>query len=195
MIRKMKKQFGLWIDSQIWKVYRDLCRSEKLRPSEPIREFLGLVLRSGSPLAVVNMMQGMMKERSKSFEAYARVLLNWYKNGKMWIHVTDESEAPVEPMLVHALKDVVNPQLRKDIQETLMIRPRKQPDSIEEKKKPTETLVDEPKQVTISERIDNIKKQVEGRNIGPEQEREMLKKIHQIREKLKSNEKGRTKKR
>ena len=68
----------------------------------------------------------MTRARPEGFEAYAGVLLNWYKNWQLWIRVTDETLAPVEHMLLHALKDVADPQLRRDIQETLMIRPRKQ---------------------------------------------------------------------
>lgn len=65
----------------------------------------------------------MAKTGPEGIEAYARVLLNWYKNGKHWIHVTDENEAPVETMLLHALKEVADPQLRKEIQEALAVRP------------------------------------------------------------------------
>ncbi len=158
----MKKQTGVWIDSQIWSAYRSLCKREKLLPSDAITEFLGLVLRNGSPLAVVNMMQLMVKERTESFEAYARVLLNWYKNGKTWIHVTDESEAAIEPMLLQVLKDVVDPQLRRDIEETLVFRPRRQADRIDRKKKSTEKPVTEPAKANIPERIGDIKKQVAG---------------------------------
>jgi hypothetical protein len=191
----MKKQTGMVIDSQIWKAYRGLCKREKLRPSEAIIEFLGLVLRNGSPLAVVNMMKLMVKERTESFEAYARVLLNWYKNGKTWIHVTDESEGAVEPMLLQVLKDVVDPQLRRDIEVTLVFRPRRRADRIDSKKKSIEKPVTEPTKANIPERIGDIKKQVAGGDIGAEQAQEMLKKIHQIREKLKSEGKGRDRKR
>jgi hypothetical protein len=191
----MKKQTGIWIDSPVWNAYRGLCTREKLLPSEAIIEFLGLVLRNGSPSAVVNMMQVMVKEKIESLEAYARVLLNWYKNGKTWIHVTDESEAAVEPMLLQVLKDVVDPQLRRDIEETLVFRPRRQADRTDSKKKTTEKPVTEPAKANIPERIGEIKKQVAGRDIGTEQAQEMLKKIHQIREKLKTDEKGRARKR
>jgi len=56
-------------------------------------------------------------------EAYARVLLNWYKNGTWWINVTDEDEAPIEPMLLSALKEVPDPGLRKEIEDALTIKP------------------------------------------------------------------------
>jgi hypothetical protein len=32
----MKGQTGVWIDAQVWDVYRELCDREKLRLSEPI---------------------------------------------------------------------------------------------------------------------------------------------------------------
>jgi hypothetical protein len=113
----------MWIDAQVWEACRGLCSLEKLRPSEPIEEYLRLILRNGSALTVLNMIRGMVKARSEGFEAYARVLLNWYANDTHWIHVTDENEASVEPMLLHALKDIADPQLRKEIQEALMIKP------------------------------------------------------------------------
>jgi hypothetical protein len=71
------------------------------------------------------MMQSMGKAGSEGLEAYARVLLNWYANGRKWIYVTEEEQTPVEPMLLHALKEVSDPQLRRQIEEALVIKPRK----------------------------------------------------------------------
>lgn len=204
----MKKQTGISIDAELWDAYRDVCGREKLRLSEPIAEYLRLVLQTGSVLAVLNMMRGMGKARPEGlegFEAYARVLLDWYKNGRRWIHVTDETEAPVEPMLLHALKDVVDPQLRRDIQEALIIRPRKQTGEKDRGKKSTvkeKQVAEEAPSARAesaasgtSRRIEEIKKQVAGQDIDAEQAQEMLENIHRIREELKSDKKGRSKKR
>jgi metal-sulfur cluster biosynthetic enzyme len=202
----LKKQTGISIDAQLWDSYRDLCNREKLRLSEPIAEYLRLVLQNGSVLAVLNMMRGMGKARPEGlegFEAYARVLLNWYKNGQLWIRVTDETEAPVEPMLLHALKDVADPQLRRDIQKTLMIRPRKQKGKKEKRKKSAvkEKLAArqeppaEPAAVATSEKIEDIRKKIAGHDMDAEQAQEMLEKIRRIREKLKGDKKGRNKNR
>jgi hypothetical protein len=38
----LKKQTGIWIDGQVWRAYRDLCGREKLRPAEPIEEYVRL---------------------------------------------------------------------------------------------------------------------------------------------------------
>jgi hypothetical protein len=40
----LKKQTGIWIDDQVWGAYRDLCRREKLRPAEPVEEYVRFVL-------------------------------------------------------------------------------------------------------------------------------------------------------
>jgi uncharacterized membrane-anchored protein YjiN (DUF445 family) len=189
----MRKQTGLRMNAQVWEAYRDLCSRENLRPNEPIEEFLRLVLHNGSASAVLNMMQGMVKAKSGGFEAYARVLLDWYKNGQLWIRVTDETEAPVEHMLLHALKDVADPQLCKEIQETLMIRPRKQAGNKERRKK--STVKETPVAPSTSKRIEEIKKQVAGQDIDAEQAQEMLESIRRIREELKGDKKGRSKKR
>ena len=144
MVTILKKQTGIWIDGQVWRAYRDLCGREKLRPAEPIEEYVRFVLRNGSALAVLNMMQGTEKAKSEGLEAYARVLLNWYANGKQWIYVTDEDETPIEPMLLHVLKDVSDPQLRRQIEEALMIKPRK---NAGDKRKKAEKAVDKEAEV------------------------------------------------
>jgi hypothetical protein len=63
------------------------------------------------------MMQSVGK--TEGFEAYARVLLDWYRNGKRWMSVTDEDKVPIEPMLLQALKDVADPRLRREIEAAL----------------------------------------------------------------------------
>jgi len=194
----LKKQTGVWIDAQVWGAYRGLCSREKLRPSEPLEEYLRLVLRTGSALTVLNMMQGMAKARSQGLEAYARVLLNWYRNGRQWVPVTDENEAPVETMLLHALMDVADPQLRREVQEALMMKPRKQADKKDGKRKiivkeEPATKTELPAQsaaTAISERIGMIERQVVNHEMGPEQAVKMLEKIRQMRRKLKTDEHG-----
>ena len=194
----LKKQTGVWIDAQVWGAYRSLCSREKLRPSEPIEEYLRLVLQTGSALTVLNMMQGMAKARSQGLEAYARVLLNWYTKGKQWVYVSDEGEAPVETMLLHALKDVADPQLRREVQEALMMGPRKQADKkvgkrkvIAEEEPATKTELPAMSAATaFSERIGEIEKQVANHEVGPEQAQKMLEKIRQMRKKLKTDEHG-----
>lgn len=116
----MKKQTGIWIDAQVWQRYKGLCNREKLRPAQPIEQFLRLIVDADSVLSVLNMLEGMRKYRQASFESYARVLLEWYRNGKMWIYVTDEDEAPVESMLLEALKQVRDPKLRREIEGALI---------------------------------------------------------------------------
>jgi len=113
----VKKQIGIWVDAAVWHAYRELCSKERFRPAEPIEKFLQFILHDGSVMVVVNLMN--KAEKAEGFEAYVRVLLEWYKNGKLWIDVTDEDEAPIEPMLLEALKLVANCNLRQEIEEAL----------------------------------------------------------------------------
>ena len=194
----MKKQTGVWVDVQVWGAYRGVCSREKLRPSEPLEEFLRLVLRTGSALSVLNMMQGMAEARLQGLESYARVLLNWYNNGKQWVQVSDENDVPVETMLLHALTDVADPQLRRDIEEALMMRPSKRANKKAGKRKmiakeepATKPTVPATSAATaFSERIEEIEKQVANHEMGPEQAQKMLEKIRQMRRKLKADENG-----
>jgi len=113
----VKKQIGIWVDAAVWHAYRELCSKERFRPAEPIEKFLQFILHDGSIMVVVNLMN--KAEKAEGFEAYVRVLLEWYKNGKVWLDVTDEDEAPIEPMLLEALKLVANCNLRQEIEEAL----------------------------------------------------------------------------
>lgn len=113
----MKKQIGVWVDAAVWHAYRELCSKERFRAAEPIEKFLQLVLHEKSVTSVLSWMN--MAGKAEGFEAYVRVLLNWYRNGKLWMDVTDEDEAPIEPMLLEALKHVMDPELRREIEEAL----------------------------------------------------------------------------
>jgi len=196
----VKRQTGVWIDAEVWDAYRGLCEREKLRLAEPIEEYLRFVLRNGSVLTVLNMLKSVSSVRSGGFEDYARVLLDWYRAGERWVHVTDESEVAVDNMLLQALKDVADPELRREIREALAIEPRKQPEKMSRKrttKKPLdrEELPGGSGQArTASERIQDMQRQVASRELDPEQTRRMLETIHEIREKLRGGDKGRRRK-
>ena len=120
----MKRQTGVRVDAEVWGAYRALCSREKLRPSFPIEEFLRLVLENGSASSVLSMMRGVAKARADGFEAYARVLLDWYTHEKFWFQV-GEDEASVETLLLDSLKVVNDPELRRRIEEALVAQQRK----------------------------------------------------------------------
>jgi hypothetical protein len=140
----------------------------------------------------------MARARSQGLEAYARVLLKWYKNGKQWVPVTDQNAASVETMLLHALTDVADPQLRRDMEEALMMRPNRQADRkggkrkkiVKEEPATKEMLPGESAATALSEKIGMIEKQVANHEMSPEQAVKMLEKIRQMRRKLKTDEHG-----
>jgi hypothetical protein len=120
----MKLQTGVRVDAEVWRSYRMLCRREKLRASQPIEEFLRLVVENDSAQSLLNMMREAAKSRVDGFQAYARVLLDWYTHGKFWFHVAGE-ETSVEGLLLDALKMVADPNLRKRIEEALVAHQRR----------------------------------------------------------------------
>ena len=113
----MKKQIGVLVDATVWHAYRELCSKERFRPAEPIEKFLQLVLHEKSVVSLLGWME--MVGKAEVLESYVRVLLGWYRNGKLWMYVTDEDEAPIEPMLLQVLKHVMDPKLRREIEEAL----------------------------------------------------------------------------
>ena len=105
--------------------YRAVCGREKLRPSSPIEEFLRLVLENDSASSLLSMMRGVAKARVEGFEAYARVLLDWYTHEKFWFHVEGDEDTFVEGLLLEALKLVADAELRRQIEEALIANQRK----------------------------------------------------------------------
>jgi len=139
-------QIGVRVDGLVWLAYRELCSRERLRPFEGIEVFLRFVVGDGSVVSVLNWLR--MAGKVEGLEAYTRVLLNWYTHGERWMHVTDEDQAPIEPMLLSALKEVSDPELRKEIEEALSIKP--------VKKKPSKKQVNAADE--IAEKLEKLKK-------------------------------------
>jgi hypothetical protein len=119
----VKRQTGVRVDSELWLAYRAVCGREKLRPSEPIEEFLRLVVDEDSAVGLLRLIRGMANARVKGAEAYARVLLDWYTHDKLWVRGA-EDDVSVETLLLDALKVVADPDLRGRIEEALVARQR-----------------------------------------------------------------------
>jgi hypothetical protein len=119
----MKLQTGVRVEAELWRGYRVVCGRERLRPSRPIEEFLRFVVDGDSAFGLLNLMRGAAKARSDGFEAYARVLLDWYTHGKLWVSVLGD-DAAVESLLLDTLKLVADSDLRRRIEEALVARQR-----------------------------------------------------------------------
>jgi hypothetical protein len=136
----VKKQTGMWVDAVVWEGYREVCRREKLRPGEPVEEFLGFVLRGGSALNALNMLRSMGEARRECFDAYARVLLDWLRKGVYSVFTANEAEASVGYMLLQALRQVADPGLRREVEEAL----KNSRSRVDEKERESAPVVAEP---------------------------------------------------
>ena len=121
----MKKQTGIRVEAELWKTYRELCRQQKLRPSQPIEDFLQIAVNEDSAVSLLRLMREAAKTRVEGHEAYARVLLDWYTHGKIWITGSGEEEVSVETLLLDALKTISDPEMRGKIEEALTARQRR----------------------------------------------------------------------
>ena len=119
----MKMQTGIRVEVEVWRAYRALCSCENVRPSIPIEDFLKLVLEKGSVLTLLGLVRGAVKTQSEGVNAYARVLLNWYTHGKHFFHAMGQDEAPVEGLLLEALRTITDLELCRQIEEALMHKP------------------------------------------------------------------------
>ena len=134
LVTFMKLQTGVRVEAEVWRAYRMLCRREKLRVSLPIEEFLRFMVENDSALSVLGMMREVAKSRGDGYQAYARVLLDWYTHGKYWFPGGDD-QAPVEPLLLDALKLVADAELRGRIEEALMSEQRRRNEKAKEAEK------------------------------------------------------------
>jgi hypothetical protein len=122
----MKLQTGVRIESEVWAAYREICSRENLRPSLTIEEFLRLVIETDSALSTLNIMRVVAKGQVGGFDAYVRVLLDWFTHDKFWFYVgNQEEQTSVESLLLDSLKTVSNSELRKQIEEALIANQRK----------------------------------------------------------------------
>ena len=120
----MKFQTGLRVNGELWRAYRELCGREKLRPSQPIEDFLRLAVDSDSAVGLLRLMREAAKTRVDGVEAYARVLLDWYTHGKFWTHGSGDNDVSVETLLLDSLKVVADVDLRGRIEQALMAKQR-----------------------------------------------------------------------
>jgi hypothetical protein len=132
------------------------------------------------------MIQGMEKTKSEGLEAYARVLLNWYTNKKRWIYVADEDQTPIEPMLLHTLKDVSDPQLRRQIEEALMIKPRKNAGG----KRQAEKAVDKEAKVKTEDEEAEHSEDAKKNTLSDDELQKQMDELEKLRELLKGAKTG-----
>ena len=92
--------------------------------SQPIEDFLRLVVDEGSAMSLLRLMREAVRARVDGHEAYARVLLDWYMHDKFWVKGSGEEDLSVQTLLLDALKAVGDPELRGRIEEALRERQR-----------------------------------------------------------------------
>jgi hypothetical protein len=116
----MKIQTGIRIEAEVWQAYKKLCSRDRLRPSLPIEEFLKSAVDNESLLGFLILLRAAAKSQAEGINANARVLLNWYTQGKYFFHSIGNDEAPVEGLLLESLKTITDPELRQQIEKALI---------------------------------------------------------------------------
>ncbi len=86
----------------------------------PVEEFLRFALENDSALGFLTLVRGATKAHVEGFDAYARVLLDWYMHGKRYFNSAGEDQASVEGLLLEALKVVSDSELLQRIEEALI---------------------------------------------------------------------------
>jgi hypothetical protein len=61
--------------------------------------------------------------KEEAAEAEARVMLAWLKEGEYWVNLGGKEETSTRGRLLQLLPKVQDPDLRKDIEETLKTKP------------------------------------------------------------------------
>jgi len=121
----MKFQTGVRVEQDTWQAYRAICKREKLRPAQPIENFLRLTVNNDSAQYTLSVIKEAAKTKTEGVNAHTRVLLYYFTHGKFWIQDGDEKEISVEAQLLEALK-TVNDDLRAQIEQALIEHQRQQ---------------------------------------------------------------------
>jgi hypothetical protein len=175
----MRQQTGVRVDAEVWRAYRELCSREKLRPSLPIEEFLRLVLEKESALSLLRLMRGVAKARAEGFDAYARVLLDWYTHGKYWFSVGDDDDVSVEALLLDSLKVVTDAELRRRIEKALVADQRKRYNKEEGASEVEKDSSEEPEADIENEKVEDSES-VKAKEANVEKAEEILKEIKRL---------------
>jgi hypothetical protein len=189
----LKVQVGVRVDGEVWRAFKSVCKSEEIREGIVVEGFLNVVLECGSALGVLRMLRRVVRAGVEGFDDYARVLLSWYKGGRRWVYV-EGRQISLDGMLLLALRAVSHSPLREEIRGALVERGGEQAgesgDS-EESAVKEECVVEEGEVFAegglpaASKRIRDIAEEVSGRKLGAEQAEMILKKLRDVREKLK----------
>ena len=123
LVTVLRLQTGVRVEADVWRAYRAICKRDRQRPSRPIEEFLSLIVESDSAFSVLRLMREALRFRVDGYEAYARVLLDWYTHGKFWIEISEHGVS-VESLLLDDLKTVADSDLRQRIEEALIAHQR-----------------------------------------------------------------------
>lgn len=144
-------------------------------------------LSCDSALVVLTILRDMMASRIECFEDYCRVLLSWFRQGRIFVGM-DGGQVHLETLLLLALKEVVDPKLRGEIREALMTRHVKgrnreksrSNDALDEEEAPAKLETPH-----IAGRLGKIGEEVRGGDFSTETADKALKKLLEIQEKLK----------
>jgi hypothetical protein len=189
----VKRQVGVRVDVDLWGAYKGVCECERLWSNVGVEGFLRVVVDVGSVLGVLRMLRRAVRAGVEGFDDYVRVLLSWCKGGRRWVYV-EGREVSVDGLLLLALKAVSDSQLRGEIREALVKKNDEEAGEIgdgEESGVKEESAVEEavvPVEGGLpaaSKRIREIAKDVGGRELRAEQAELVLKKIDDLRRKLK----------
>jgi hypothetical protein len=116
----MKIQTGVRIEAEVWQAYKKLCSRDRLRPSLPIEEFLKSAVDNESILGFLTLLRATAKSEAEGINANARVLLNWHAKGRRYFNALGHDDAPIEGLLLDALKTITDPELRQQIEKALI---------------------------------------------------------------------------
>jgi hypothetical protein len=187
----VKRQVGVRVDVELWDAYKRICACEGLWSNVGVEGFLRVVVGVGSVLSALRLLQRAVDAGVEGFDDYARVLLSWYRGGRSWVYVEGRQVA-VDGMLLLALKAVSDSRLRGEIREALMQKREEGASETgdgsavkEESTVEDGVVLAEGGLPAASKRLRDIAKDVSGRELGAEQAELMLKKIDELRRKLK----------
>jgi hypothetical protein len=109
-----KARKGFRFNPQVYEDFRDLASKNGYTVTAALERFMADAVKFGLVFP---------SAKNVAAEAEARVMLSWLKEGKYWVNLGDKAETSTRGRLLQLLPKVEDPDLRRDIEETLKKMP------------------------------------------------------------------------
>ena len=114
------RPLGWRVDKWTIDKFRNLCKKEKLRPSQAIERFMVLSNEKDSIVKLLRAAEMGLEKIGDVDDAKARVLLDWLEKRQYWVTSASSKRVFIPTVLLEMLGKIQDEKFRKKIEDTLI---------------------------------------------------------------------------